>query len=39
MSEIDKKTLQNLRIEYSSSPINESALDPNPISFFGKGYI
>ncbi len=38
MSEIDKKTLQNLRIEYSSSPINESALDPNPISFFGKWF-
>ena len=38
MSEIDKKTLQNLRIEYSSSPINESAVDANPISFFGKWF-
>jgi pyridoxamine 5'-phosphate oxidase len=38
MSEIDKKTLQNLRIEYSSSPINESEVDPNPISFFGKWF-
>ena len=38
MSEIDKKTLQNLRIEYSSSPINESAVDTNPISFFGKWF-
>jgi pyridoxamine 5'-phosphate oxidase len=38
MSEIDKKTLQNLRIEYSSSPINESDVDPNPISFFGKWF-
>ena len=38
MSEIDKKTLQNLRIEYSSSPINESEVDANPISFFGKWF-
>ena len=38
MSEIDKKTLQNLRIEYSSSPINESAVDANPISFFCKWF-
>jgi len=38
MSEIDKKILQNLRIEYSSSPINESAVDANPISFFGKWF-
>ena len=38
MSEIDKKTLQNLRIEYSSSQINESAVDANPISFFGKWF-
>ena len=38
MSEIDKKTLQNLRIEYSSSPINESEVDTNPISFFGKWF-
>ena len=38
MSEIDKKTLQNLRIEYSSSPINESAVDANPITFFGKWF-
>jgi pyridoxamine 5'-phosphate oxidase len=38
MSEIDKKTLQYLRIEYSSSPINESAVDANPISFFGKWF-
>ena len=38
MSEIDKKTLQNLRIEYSSSPINESTVDANPISFFGKWF-
>lgn len=38
MSEIDKKTLQNLRIEYSSSPINELAVDANPISFFGKWF-
>ena len=38
MSEIDKKTLQNLRIEYSSSPINESEVDANPISFFGQWF-
>jgi pyridoxamine 5'-phosphate oxidase len=38
MSEIDKKTLQYLRIEYSSSPINESEVDANPISFFGKWF-
>ena len=38
MSEIDKKTLQNLRIEYSSSPIIETELDRNPFSFFGKWF-
>ena len=38
MSEIDKKTLQNLRIEYSSSPIVETELDRNPFSFFGKWF-
>ncbi len=38
MSEIDKKTLENLRIDYSSSPLSEKEIEANPIDFFAKWF-